>query len=127
MLTPTKSRSETTRGAPAPGVTGLAVLGAAPGFAVVGAAGALDAGTAVVAGVAVVGGDNVVVGADVVDTLPLSARPAPMTARGESSARDPGANSSKIHAIPATIDPSRTAYAEFNVIYCESAAVRATA
>jgi hypothetical protein len=94
------------------------VVGAVDGFAVVGAAGAVVAGTAVGAG------GTVVDGTDVVDaSLPGSALPAATAARGASSAREPGANTSTIHAIPATIDPSRTAYVEFNAIYCESAAV----
>jgi hypothetical protein len=120
MLTPTRSRSETTRGAVAPGTADC--------LTVVGAAGALDGGTAVVAGTAVATGGKVVDGADVVDaSLPVSTRWAATTGRAASSARDPGAKTSTIHAIPATIDPSRTAYVEFNAIYCESAAVRTAA
>jgi len=121
MLTPMRSRSDTTRTVAA-GVGGLPVSGAVDGFAVVGAA--AGAAGPVVAGTAVVAGGTVVAGTDVVDaSLPGSARSAATTGRGASSARDPGAKTITIHAMPATIDPSRTAYVEFNAIYCESAAV----
>lgn len=114
MLTPTSSRTENTRGAVETGPTGVAVVGAAEGAGTV--VGPTVMGATVV-GTTAAGGTDVV-GA----SLLACAETAPPSGRVASSARDPGAKSRIIHAIPATIDPSRTAYVELSATHCESAA-----
>ena len=117
MLTPTRSRTEYTRGAVVAGTPGLAVVGA-------------TVGTGAVAGPTVVGGNvdatRVVGGTDVgVDVSLLAFAETATGSEGVgSSARDPGARSSTNHAIPATIDPNRTACVELSATHCESAAFR---